>query len=138
MSNSNINQLKSFSLITMQGFLVFILVAAIALLISISFSEILFNNYNENRPIEMTFFISGMYLTLFITKKLWHSSSNKDLKIILSITSLICTIIIYTVYYIIKEINDFDRFLDQYLLLQAAAVLLTLILQHFRYSKKIG
>ncbi|WP_120512717.1 hypothetical protein [Photobacterium salinisoli] len=136
MSNTNTNQLKSFSLITIQGFLVFILVAAIALLISISFSEIFFSNYNENSPAGATFFISGMYLTLFITKKIWRSSRKKDLKIILSTTSLICSIIIYSVYYIIKEMNDFDRILDQYILLQVAAVLLTLILQYFRYSKK--
>lgn len=136
MSNTNMNQFKSFSLITIQGFLVFILVAAIALLISISFSEIFFSNYNENRPAGATFFISGMYLTLFITKKTWHSSINKDLKTTLITTSLICSTIIYSVYCIIKEIKDFDRLLDQYILLQVVAVLLTLILQYFRYSKK--
>jgi len=135
-SNTNMNQFKSFSLITIQGFLVFILVAAIALLISISFSEIFFSNYNENRPAGATFFISGMYLTLFITKKTWHSSINKDLKTTLITTSLICSTIIYSVYCIIKEIKDFDRLLDQYILLQVVAVLLTLILQYFRYSKK--
>ncbi|GAB6261125.1 hypothetical protein [Photobacterium sp. R1] len=136
MTNVNTKNPVKMLMLTLQGFIVFNVIGALTLFLSMTVAEGIFNNNSDDMPIAMTLFLSGSFLTLFISKRIWNFSNTKKLSDVLSMTALICGVIIAAEYYLISDIDEIKKLKDPYILFQSASLLITLLLQYYRYSKR--